>query len=130
MCEHHPSIVGQRAFVPLVVSLYRVRNTNASPRIRLGCWDFSHSENPPLWDFPNSESLLCCGISLKSFIKFSTPLLGFSLFGGQKFAGTADGTPSTREQHCKLTKSSTCQIKHLGVKDQYSEETWSIPNKT
>jgi len=62
--------------------------------------------------------------------KFPTPLLGFPSLGGQNFAGTADGTIPSREQHRKFTKSSTCQIKHPRVEDQHSEKTWSIPNKT
>jgi len=52
-----------------------------------------------------------------------TPLLGFPPRGGQKLAGTADGTIPSQKHHCKLTKPSTCQIKYPGAKDKHSKET-------
>ena len=45
-----------------------------------------------------------------------TPLLGFLPFGDQKFADIIDGTTPTQEQHRKLTKLSTRQIKYPRVK--------------
>jgi len=54
---HHPSIVGQQTFVPLLVFLYRARNKNASSWNRLRCWDFFHSEGQLCCrDLPLSDS--------------------------------------------------------------------------
>ena len=108
-------------------------NTNVSPRTRLHYWDFSHS-----------EARLCCrNFSLSESQVHSsadesnthsetyvnpTPMLEFPPHGGQKFAGTADGNTPFWEQH-KAYQTIHMPNKHPGVKDQHSEETWSIRTK-
>ena len=64
-----------------------------SPRITASLWDFPHSEATPI------------------------PLRGFLSLGGQEFAGTTDWTTLFR-----YTAGFSGQTKHVGNKDQHSEE--------
>ena len=114
---HHPSIVDQWAFVPLVISLYRVQNTNTSPQTRLRCWDFPQSEDLLLWYISHSESYQIS----HSFARIFPP-------EAKNLQAQLMGLPPSQEQHHKLTKPSTCQIRHPRVKSSELQGDISIPD--
>ena len=96
---------------------------------RLPVGPLTGDRNPPLWDFLHSDSLLCFGIyPTQSSTKFPHSTVGIPPLEGQEQVQLLGFSP-TRIQCCKCTKPFPCQIKYFGVKDQHSEETWSIPNR-